>query len=36
MESVAPDMVYALGDQEHRIRDRKQTPVKKSPNTGEG
>jgi serine O-acetyltransferase len=31
MESVAPDMVYALGDQEHRIRDRKQTPLKKSP-----
>jgi serine O-acetyltransferase len=31
MESVAPDMVYALGDQDHRIRDRKQTPVKKSP-----
>ena len=35
MESVAPDMVYALGDQEHRIRDRKQTPVKISPNSGE-
>ncbi len=35
MESVAPDMVYALGDQEHRIRDRKQTPVKISPNIGE-
>ncbi|GEP43439.1 serine O-acetyltransferase [Brevifollis gellanilyticus] len=31
MESVAPDMVYALGDQDHRIRDRKQTPLKKSP-----
>ena len=31
MESVAPDMVYALGDQDHRIRDRKQTPVKKTP-----
>jgi serine O-acetyltransferase len=29
MESVAPDMVYALGDQEHRIRDRKQTQIKK-------
>ena len=35
MESVAPDMVYALGDQEHRIRDRKQTPLKISPNIGE-
>jgi len=35
MESVAPDMVYALGDQEHRIRDRKQTPLKKSPNLGD-
>jgi len=35
MESVAPDMVYALGDQEHRIRDRKQTPLKKSPNNGD-
>ena len=35
MESVAPDMVYALGDQEHRIRDRKQTPLKISPNAGE-
>jgi len=35
MESVAPDMVYALGDQEHRIRDRKQTPIKKSPVTGQ-
>ena len=35
MESVAPDMVYALGDQEHRIRDRKQTPVKISPKIGE-
>jgi serine O-acetyltransferase len=35
MESVAPDMVYALGDQEHRIRDRKQTPLKISPNVGE-
>jgi serine O-acetyltransferase len=23
MESVPPDMIYALGDQEHRIRDRK-------------
>ncbi len=29
MESVAPDMIYALGDQEHRIRDRKQTPITK-------
>jgi hypothetical protein len=28
-------MVYALGDQEHRIRDRKQTPLKKSPNLGD-
>jgi serine O-acetyltransferase len=35
MESVAPDMVYALGDQDHRIRDRKQTPLKKSPNLGD-
>jgi serine O-acetyltransferase len=35
MESVAQDMVYALGDQEHRIRDRKQTPLKKSPVTGQ-
>ncbi len=35
MESVAPDMVYALGDQEHHIRDRKQTPVKNSPKIGE-
>jgi hypothetical protein len=35
MESVSEDMVYALGDQEHRIRDRKQTPLKKSANTGE-
>jgi serine O-acetyltransferase len=23
MESVAPDMIYALGDQEHRIREKK-------------
>jgi hypothetical protein len=22
-ESVAPDMIYALGDQEHRIREKK-------------
>jgi serine O-acetyltransferase len=29
MESVAPDMVYALGDQEHRIRDRKPSTGKK-------
>jgi serine O-acetyltransferase len=29
MESVPPNMVYALGDQEHRIRDRKSTPVTK-------
>lgn len=29
MESVAPDMIYALGDQEHRIRDRKSTPITK-------
>lgn len=36
MESVAPDMVYALGDQEHRIRDRKQTPLKISPAAAEG
>jgi serine O-acetyltransferase len=35
MESVSQDMVYALGDQEHRIRDRKQTPLKKSPVTGQ-
>ncbi len=35
MESVASDMVYALGDQEHRIRDRKSTPVTKSPKTFE-
>jgi serine O-acetyltransferase len=35
MESVAPDMVYALGDQEHRIRDRKSTPVTKAPKTPE-
>lgn len=34
MESVAPDMVYALGDQEHRIRDRKQTPIKKESTIG--
>ncbi|MCX6856376.1 MAG: serine O-acetyltransferase [Verrucomicrobia bacterium] len=34
MESVSEDMVYALGDQEHRIRDRKQTPLKKTPATG--
>ncbi|HCN30556.1 MAG TPA: serine acetyltransferase [Verrucomicrobiales bacterium] len=30
MESVPPDMIYALGDQEHRIRDRKKTPVTQS------
>jgi serine O-acetyltransferase len=35
MESVSEDMVYALGDQEHRIRDRKQTPLKKTPATGQ-
>lgn len=35
MESVSQDMVYALGDQEHRIRDRKQTPLKKSLVTGQ-
>lgn len=35
MESVAPDMIYALGDQEHRIRDRKSTPVTKAPKTPE-
>ncbi len=35
MESVSEDMVYALGDQEHRIRDRKQTPLKKSPVTAQ-
>lgn len=29
MESVAPNMVYALGDQDHRIRDRKITPITK-------
>lgn len=29
MESVEQDMIYALGDQEHRIRDRKRTPVTK-------
>jgi serine O-acetyltransferase len=35
MESVDPDMVYALGDQEHRIRGRKkQEPVKKEPSIG--
>lgn len=27
IESVPPDMIYALGDQEHRIRDRKKTAV---------
>lgn len=26
MESVAPDMLYALGDQEHRIHDKKNAP----------
>jgi serine O-acetyltransferase len=31
MESVAQDMIYALGDQEHRIRDRKVTPIIKVP-----
>lgn len=31
MESVGEDMIYALGDQEHRIRDRKNTPVTKQP-----
>lgn len=35
MESVAPDMVYALGDQEHRIRDRKSSRVLKTPATAE-
>lgn len=35
MESVGQDMVYALGDQEHRIRDRKATPVTKNPKTPE-
>ncbi|WP_243838662.1 serine O-acetyltransferase EpsC [Prosthecobacter fusiformis] len=35
MESVGQDMIYALGDQEHRIRDRKNTPVTKSPKTPE-
>ena len=35
MESVAPDMVYALGDQEHRIRDRKATPLTKTLKTDE-
>lgn len=33
MESVGQDMIYALGDQEHRIRDRKNTPVTKLPKT---
>jgi len=31
MESVAPEMIYALGDQEHRIRDRKVVPQKDKP-----
>ncbi|MEN3942292.1 serine O-acetyltransferase EpsC [Prosthecobacter sp. SYSU 5D2] len=35
MESVGQDMIYALGDQEHRIRDRKATPVTKSPKTAD-
>lgn len=35
MESVGQDMIYALGDQEHRIRDRKNTPVTKSPKTSD-
>ena len=29
MESVAPDMLYALGDQEHRIHDKKSGPGRK-------
>ena len=33
MESVGQDMIYALGDQEHRIRDRKATPVTQTPKT---
>ncbi|WP_345735427.1 serine O-acetyltransferase EpsC [Prosthecobacter algae] len=35
MESVAEDMIYALGDQEHRIRDRKNTPLTKVPKTAD-
>ncbi len=35
MESVAPDMIYALGDQEHRIRDRKKTAITKTPKVEE-
>jgi serine O-acetyltransferase len=35
MESVGQDMIYALGDQEHRIRDRKNTPVTKSHKTSD-
>ncbi len=29
MESVPPDMVYAVGDQEHHIRNKKNAPVRK-------
>lgn len=35
MESVGQDMIYALGDQEHRIRDRKNTPVTRTPKTAD-
>jgi serine O-acetyltransferase len=37
MESVPPDRIYALGDQEHRIRDRKKaTPVRTEPGASPG
>lgn len=37
MESVPPDMIYALGDQEHRIRGRKKvTTARSEPGTSPG
>jgi serine O-acetyltransferase len=36
MESVAPDMIYALGDQEHRIREKKEKGRPASRKPGEG